>query len=261
MSDHLVIPRNIKEFNTYITQTNAYLVQGSPTNASRFNWTTTDLAGWQAILTKWNPKYLLHLDKKGSYTTDNRNDLMGIINNAVTFAETNKLIELVRATVGLTSLDCSTFRLPATLATGGSSLHHPAVAVSTEKTVISLEGVYPMLIPELGGFVHIKAYSEKTQAKRPRKLKGFDLVEYAVGVFYSGTANLPAHAEDARLTIGHSTKANFVLPTVGMNNNLPMLSAGAVETVKIVVIFFRWAKSKHPNLDGPWSGPFSTPLH
>ena len=261
MSDNSVIPRTIKGFNTYITQTNTYLVLGSPTNASRFNWTTADLSGWQAIQTKWNPKYLLYLDKKGSYTTDNKNDLIGIINNAVSFAKTNKLIELVRATVGLTSLDCSTFHLPANLATGSSNLHNPTVVVSKEKTVITVEGVYPMLIPELGGFVHIKAYSESTQVKRPRKLKGFDLLEYAVGVFYSGTANLPTHAEDPRLTIGHSTKANFVLPTVAMTNNLPLLAAGAVETVKIVVIFFRWAKSKHPNLDGPWSGPFSTPLH
>jgi hypothetical protein len=261
MSEHTLIPRTIKEFNTYITQTNTYLVQGAPTNASRFNWTAADLSGWQAILAKWNPKFQTYSDKKGSYTTDTRNDLMGIINSAVSFAKTNKLIELVRATVGLTALDCSTFRLPATLATGSSSLHQPTVVVSKEKTVITVEGVYPKLIPELGGFVHIKAYSEKEQVKRPRKLAGFDLVEYAVGVFYSGTANLPVHAEDPRLTIGHSTKANFVLLTVGMNNNLPALSAGAVETVKIAVFFFRWAKSKHPNLDGPWSGPFSTPLH
>ena len=150
MSEHTLIPRTIKEFNTYITQTNTYLVQGAPTNATRFNWTAADLTGWQAIQTKWNPKYLAYSDKKGSYTTDNRNDLLGIINNAVSFAKTNKLIELVRATVGLTALDCSTFRLPANLASGGSSLHSPTVVVSKEKTVITVEGVYPMLIPELG---------------------------------------------------------------------------------------------------------------
>lgn len=162
MSEHTLIPRTIKEFNTYINQTNTYLVEGSPTNATRFNWTAADLSGWQAILAKWNPKYLLYSDKKGSYTTDNKNELMGIINNAVSFAKTNKLIELVRATVGLTALDCSTFRLPASLVTGSSSLHHPVVVVSTEKTVITLEGLYPRLIPELGGFVHIMAYSGKS---------------------------------------------------------------------------------------------------
>jgi hypothetical protein len=86
------------------------------------------------------------------------------------------------------------------------------------------------------------------------------LVEYAIGIFNSGTSGLPTHSTDPRLTLGYSSKARFILPTAGMTNNLPALSAGAIEPLRFAVVFFRWAKSKHPTLDGPWSGPFTTPL-
>jgi len=71
---------------------------------------------------------------------------------------------------------------------------------------------------------------------------------------------LPATAADPRLTVDHSTRASFVLPTAGMTNNLIAVPAGQGTPTKVLVIFFRWAKSKHPSLDGPWNGPFNTPL-
>jgi hypothetical protein len=75
-----------------------------------------------------------------------------------------------------------------------------------------------------------------------------------------GTANLPTLATDTRLTVGYSSKSNFILATITTTSNLTTLAANALIPAKIVVIFFRWAKSKHPTLDGPWNGPFTSPL-
>jgi hypothetical protein len=186
--------------------------------------------------------------------------LEGIIANVIIYAEANKLIELVKATVSLNSDDCITFNLPTSLVIPATGVHPVTKTKELDKTILTLEGVYPKLLPELNGMVHIKAYAEKTQSGRPHKLKGFDLLEYAFGVFYMGTANLPTLATDTRLTVGYSSKSNFILATITTTSNLTTLAANALIPAKIVVIFFRWAKSKHPTLDGPWNGPFTSPL-
>jgi hypothetical protein len=259
-SDHTIIPRSIKGFNTFIVKTNAYLILGTPTNAVRFNWTAIELTTWQGFLSAWTPLFNLYSDKKESYTTAIKNKLLGIIGNAVIYAQTNKLIELVRATASLNGDDCAVFNLPARLAIPSTSTHSTAKTKELDKTVIPSEVVYPQIIPIGGGILHIKAYTEKKQSGRPHKLKSFDLLEYAIGVFYLGTSGLPTHPTDTRLAIAHSSKANFKLPTATMTTNLPALAAGASEPSKIAVFFFRWAKSKFPDLDGPWSIAFTTPI-
>ena len=258
------IPRNIKGFDLYIRQTNAYLILGTPTNSSRYNWTAAFVTQWLTFLNQWTPLYLLYEDKKGGYTTDVKNDLLAIIENTVKYANEHKLIELIRATVGLTSKDCSTWNLPAKLVFpvgGGNTISNPnSESPLTDRINPTTEAVYIKLIPQAGGMVKCKCYTIAAESGRAHKLAGFDLVEYAVAVFYSGTANLPVLATDARLMYAHNSRASFVLSTVGLTNNLPALAAGAAATAKTMVIFFRWAKSKHPNLDGPWNGPFSTTL-
>ncbi len=256
-----VIPRGIKNFDLYIRRTYAYLIIGTPTNASRYNWTTIFVAQWLAYLNQWTPLYLLYEDKKGGYTTDVKNDLLAIIENAIKYAEENKLIELIRATAVLTSRDCSIWNLPASLALPAGGTHHIiAEETITDRTLPTTEAVFPKLIAQTGGMVRCKCYTEASESGRPHKLKGFDIIEYAYGVFYSGSANLPVAATDIRLTIAHSSKASFVLPTAGITDNLTALAAGAVAPAKILIIFFRHAKSKHPTLDGPWTVAFITVL-
>lgn len=258
--DKTNIPRDIKGYGIFIVETNTYLIQGTPQNYVRFGWSAANLSAWQAFQTQWAPIYLLYQDKKGGYTTDRKNDLTNIIEATVLYDKQNKLIYKVKATAGLTSIDCSTFNLPLSLSKPVPSIHHPVVPLSTDKTILVTVAVYVRIIAEAGGFVHIKAYTEKAQKGHAHKAKGYDLLEYKWAVFYSGTANLPLHPTDSRLLDAHSTKANFTISTAENTTNLPVLAATAVETVKMVVFFFRWAKSKHPNLDGPWSGPFTTPL-
>ena len=115
MSDKSNIPRSIKTFAVYIAQTCAYLVLGVPTNAVRFNWTAGNLSQWQLFFSQWTPLFNLYTNKKGGYTTSVKIKLEGIIANVIIYAENNKLIELVRATVSLNSDDCITFNLPTSL--------------------------------------------------------------------------------------------------------------------------------------------------
>jgi hypothetical protein len=260
LSTKTTIPRDIKGFNQFIIQTCAYLILGAPTNAVRFNWTAAALAQWQLFLSQWTPLFNLYSNKKESYTTVTKTKLEGIIANAVIYAKTNKLIELIKATASLNADDCAMFNLPQSLAVPSVSTHSIAKTKELDKTIVSPEAVYPKLIPLVGGFLKIKAFTNITQSGRAHKLKGFDLLEYAVGIFNSGTSGLPTHASDPRLTVDHSSKASFILSTASLTANIPALAAGATEPLRFAVIFFRWAKSKHPTLDGPWNGPFTTPL-
>jgi hypothetical protein len=254
------IPRSIKGFNTFITTACAYLILGSPTNATRLGITATILSQLQAYLNQWNPLYASYLNRKGTYTTAIRNKLLGIIDAMVLYDKLNKVIEKVKATANLTSDDCSVFNLPQGLSLALPTTHALPLVEKSGKTIVTVEAVYPRLISEVGGYVKVKAYAEAVHSGRAKKLKGFDLLDYAVAVFYSGTAGLPTHATDSRLTQGHSSKACFVVETPGMTLNLTALTATQVEPVKIAVFFFRWAKSKHPEQDGPWSGPFTVVL-
>jgi hypothetical protein len=254
------IPRSIKLFNLYLARICAYLVLGAPTNATRFNWTAANLAAMQNFLSLWIPLYTQYTNKKGGYMPVIRTKLLAIISNTVAYAQTNKLIELVMATVSLNADDCVAFGLPEKLIITPTGPQPLQKTKELDKTIVTKEPVYPKLIPIAGGFLHTKAYTEKTQSGRAHKLKGFDLLEYAVAVFYSTATGLPVTASDPRLLIGHSSKASFIMEVTNMSSNLTAIAAGNATPTKIAVLFFRWAKSKHPDLDGPWSGPFTTPL-
>jgi hypothetical protein len=260
-----VIPREIEAFNAWITTTNAYLLLNtlvgstSTQNATRFGFgalsynstTQTILQAFQAYLAQWQAKYPAWLDKKGQRSEAVTNALHLIIDALVADDKTgNKYIQKIKATSVLTALDCTTFNLPVKLAsplTGGGSHVHTTAPAATARTIPTSEQVFVKLIPVGGNQIKCKCYKKSTD-KRAGKLKGFDLVEVGWAVFPNvlpaGTL-LPTDAGDSRLTAGHSTKADF------------LQSTGTGNAGKTFIAFFRWAKSKHPTLDGPWSGPFT----
>lgn len=251
MPNKSIIPRSIKPFYNYLVQTCAYLILGVPTNAVRFNWTAANLTAWQNFLSQFTPLYNQYTNKKAGYTTDIKDKLMAIIANAVLYARANKLIELIKATVSINTTDCNTFKLPVSLAVASTSTHSVARSKITDITIITKELVYPEIIPIGGGILHIKGYCEEKQSGRPHKPEGFDELQYAIGVFYSTATGLPISYNDARLTKDYSTKSNFKLQTDTLTANLTAIPAGQATPLKVAVIFFRWAKSKHPTLDGP----------
>jgi hypothetical protein len=260
MPDQSIIPRDIEGFNIYLTLTNNFIITGSPQKYVQYNWTAQNLSDWQAFKTEWDPLFFKYSDRKGGYTTDIKNDLENIILAAIAYDKVNKLILKVKATVGLTSEDCSTFRIPQSYASPLSNSHEVAQGGDKHKTTMTGEAVYPRMKPMGGGFVEICCHPKAEGSGRAHKPDGFDLVEYKVAVFYWGTKNLPAHATDNRLSTAYSSKAGFTLDTTNFTTNLTAVAEGDIEPTKLAVFFFRWAKSKHPELDGPWSGPFNTPL-
>ena len=256
------IPRDIKHFNKWLRDTYAILIAGSPTGATRYNWTPAFTTQWLAFLNLWTPEFALY-DNKATYQTTIKDGLLVIIENLITYAETNKLIQLVRATAVLTPADCITWNLPIKLSVNVTATHHlveEAASSANEKSATTGEFVFVKLIPKAGNSVHVEAFTEIAESGRPHKEKGFDLFEYAYGVFYSDTANLPTSAADPRLEKKHSSHASFLAQFAGDAINLHTLAAGAPVPVKTVIMFGHWAKSKHPTDDAPWCGPFSTPL-
>ena len=259
---HTIIPRDIKGFNKFIRATYAILIAGSPTGQVRYNWTNAYTAQWLVFLNLWTPEYTLY-DSKATYTTAIKDDMLVIIENLIVYAETNKLIQLIRATNPLTSTDCITWNLPAKLALTVTSTHHvinDAANTTTEKSLTKGEFVFVKLIPKAGNSVHVEAFTEIAESGRPHKEKGYDLFEYAYGVFYSDTANLPTSAADPRLDKAHSSHASFVAQFAADTANLHTLAVGAPVPIKELIMFGHWAKSKHPDQDAPWCGPFTTPL-
>lgn len=211
--------------------------------------TTTILQAWQAYLAQWIVLFPKWQDKKGQRSQAITDALHLIIDNVIADDKTgNKYILKIKSISGLTALDCTTFNLPVKLASplGGGSHVHTTTPAATARTIATSEQVFAKLIPVGGNQIKCKCYKKSTD-KRAGKLKGFDLVEAMWALFPNvlplGTT-LPTDASDSRLTPAHSTKADF------------LLSTGTGNAGKTLVVFFRWAKSKHPTLDGPWSGPF-----
>jgi hypothetical protein len=260
MADRSIIPRDIEGFNNYINQTNDYLILGSPTNAVRFGWTAQNLLDWQDFRTEWNELYFQYSNRKVSYTTAIKDGLESIIAKAILYDWDNKLTLKIKATVGLSSIDCNTFRIPVYYSMPLINKVQATKSRDTNKTSMTEELVYPKFIPIGGGFVKIECFLESGGSGRAHKPVGYDLLEYKVAVFYSGTADIPRQINDTRLSQAYSSKATFILDTTVFKSNLPVVAECTPEPATMAVFFFRWAKSKHPNLDGPWSGPFNTVL-
>lgn len=247
--ENSLIPRNITGFNGYIVKTTPYLIllTDGTANWSRYGWTNNNLVFWQEVFADWQPLYATYLDKK-QRTTAIKDELHALVKKLVDYDKPNKLILKIKSTVGATVTDCQTFNVPLSYASDTGTTIGGSSNVST-KTSATSELVYPKIKPVGGGVVKCACYPLNGKG-RAHKLEGFDLVEYAWAVFPATTAatDLPTDANDMRLEKGHSSHADFLLPTGTNNAN------------KIFVIFFRWAKSKHPNLDGPWNRPFTTPV-
>ena len=241
-----IVPRSIKGFDSYIRKTTAYLLAGTPVNWVRFNWSPTEMADWEVFLTTWIPLYTAYCDKKAQYTTGIKDQLHGIITACVALCKSNHLLKSIEATRTVNITDLQTFNLPIEDVTG------EAPHQTTARTAPATELVYPILRVMGGGIIKCKCFIEATASGRPKKLDGFDVIQFVYKVVEQATAAMPASIPtdpaDTTLINGHSTKANFLLPT-GTNNG-----------GKLLCIFFRWTNSKHPSLDGPWSTCFTTTI-
>jgi len=226
MSGSPRIPRTIDLFNTYITQTNTYLLLGTPTNWSRFGWLATEQAQWAAFGAQWAPLYLKYSDKKGGRTTAITDQLHAIIEQCFTLNKTKGLLDRIAAAPTVTITDLQMFHIKSGV------LETPTHSVSkspiTDSVMVNFE-------PLGGGEIILKCRTQHGGSK-PSIAPGADCVQYAYQV--GGTA--PESADATGLIRDLSTKSAFLLHS-GLNN------AG-----KTLYIFFRWNNTRHPDLAGPW---------
>ncbi len=178
-----IVPRSIDKFNLYLIRTAAYLLLGTPTNWSRFGWSSTENAQWQAFLTAWLPLYAKYSDKKGGYTTGIKDQLLQIIEDCVNLCATNHLLLSIQATRSVTITDLQTFNLSTTEEVTGAAPRH-----ATARIAPATDLVYPTLKPMGGGVVRCKCFTDAVRSGRAHKLKGFDLVEYRYLVLAQGAA-------------------------------------------------------------------------
>ena len=230
MADGSRIPRGIDEFNPYITNTSAFLVAGSPTNAERLGVLEEESNKWTGFITIWNPLYAKYSDKKNGRTTAVVDQLHDIIDQCITLDQSCHILDRIAASPNVTIVDMETFRIKkGALQKTTRSFYNTPIA---ETPIVAVQ-------PLGGGSMAIKCHSNTSRASI---LDGADSVQY---VFLVGNTP-PSSAEQEGLSKELSTKASFTL------------ALGASTSAKYLYIYFRWYNTKHPELASPWCAMIST---
>jgi hypothetical protein len=225
------IPRTIKEFNIYLTNTAAYLQQSTPTNATRLGLSDEEAARWQSYYEEWLPLYRLYSDKKNSRTTAVRDQLVALIDSVVAYDRKHHLVDRIASSPTAVLTDYETFRIKAGILKKSS--HTVPSYPITEQIAVRL-------LPIGGGMITVKCYT--TSGRRAALCEGANGVQYR----YCVGTEPPASAEADGLKGDLSTRA------------ILMLDTGAASRGKELYIYLRWYNTHHPQLAGPWCAPQST---
>ena len=227
MSDTSRIPHSIVDFHGFLTTTCAYLVLGTPNNATLLGWTAAELTTWTGYLTAWQPYYIKYLDKRNARTPAVTEILNGFIDKACAYNKSHKLLDRIAASTSATTTDLNIFRIKTSGVTKKATR-----TVSTTPVEIS---VSPAFVLVGGGVIKVKC--KNNTDKGQHIVEGSDSVQYV----YKIDDKAPEGADDSGLSSGLSTKASF------------SLSLGSSNSGKPLYIFFRWYNTKHPELAGPWT--------
>ncbi len=222
------MPRGIDQFNIYFTNAVSYLQEGTPkTHAERLGVLPTEVTTFTGFITEWSPLYGKYSEKKKFRTTSIINQLYLIIDNVVTFDQTNRILDRIAASPNATVDDLVTFNIKK-----GLLQKSPASAGSSpisEQVTVTFQSLG-------GGMMNVKCYSMTGQ--RAGIPDDADSVQYLFQV--GGQA--PESADAPGMIKELSPKAVFTL------------SLGSGSALKNLYIFFRWYDTRHPELAGPWSG-------
>lgn len=221
------IPRGIGDFNSYITNTSAYLNAGTPTNAERLGILQTEATQWTAINSDWGPLFAKYSDKKNTRTVAVKDQLYLLIEKCVDLNQSCRLLDRIAASPNVTVTDLELFDIKR--GTLQSARSKPTTPIT--------ESVSAILQPLGGGSMNVKCYYPSGQ--RAGIFEEADSVQYVYAV-----GNTPPESADATgLTKEISTKGIFTL------------SLGSINSGKMLYIYFRWYNTKYPALAGPWSNP------
>ena len=231
------IPRGIDSFNTYINNTNTYMlvaIAAAPPNWTRLGWTSSEMGQWTATVALWNPLYAKYSDKKASRTAVITGQLHTIIKNTAQLDKTIHLLDRIASSSVVTAADMTTFHIKKGVLASAASHSHTALT----------DVVYSGFSALGGGDVQVKCRSAH-DSKRPSITDGATCVQYTYLVapvaVAPAVAVVPTSPLDVSLTKESSTKASFIL------------HAGADNSGKNLYVYFRWYNAKHPELAGPWS--------
>lgn len=226
MPDRSRIPRSIKRFNNYLSNTNAYLVAVNGANATRLGVLPAEVTRWSAFVNAWNPLHLKYIDGKGSRTTTITDQLHSIIASYVNFDQTNHLLDRIGASPDVTVSDMEIFNIKK-----GILLKPTRTRPQTALT----EPLFAAIQPIGGGIVSIKCRG--ASGGRAAIFAGADSVQYN----YTVGDTAPGSADAYGLKSEISTKASI------------QLALSPASSRKNLYIYLRWYLVKHPALAGPWS--------
>lgn len=225
MSNDCRIPSTIDAFNPYISTTGAYLIDGTPTNATRLGIAETEVEKWIGFGDSWYPLFFKYSDKKVKRTTAIKDQLNDIIKNCHQFNQDNHLLDRIAASLNVNILDMETFNIKKGV-------------LKKDTRTVSLSAINELVIafvqPIGGGSFTIKCHDSRST--RAGIIAEADSVQY---IYLVGKVP-PESPLVAGLTKEISTKAAFTLPL------------GADKSGEQLFIYFRWYLTKYPNLAGPW---------
>lgn len=231
MSDKSRMPRGIDAFNPYITNTNNYLLAGTPvTNGIRLGLLESEITQWTGFFTNWNSLYPLYSDKKYTRTTDIRDQLLTIISDAVDFDHKYHILDRVAASPNVAVTDLEVFNIRK----GPLQKTTRTIPVTRLTDIISAT-----IQPLSGGTVSIKCKSNF--------VPGASIIDGADSIqcLYKIGTPPPVSTDDEGLKTYLSTRASF------------SIDLGSVNTAKYLYIYFRWYNTKHPELAAPWSSLYT----
>jgi hypothetical protein len=226
MSDRSRMPRGLDDFGTYLTSTNAYLKEGSPTtNAVRLGLLDSDTTYWSGLLIKWNDVYPQYSDKLYSRTMDVRNQLLAMVSEAIDFDQRYSFLDRIASSQNVNVTDLGIFNIrKGVLQKSSRAVPQRPIQEPVTVTVQQLGG----------GSFSVKCYSSTGQ--RPCIYTDANCVQFAFMI--GDTA--PTSPKAQGMTINLSTKSTFVL------------SLDPENQAKNLYIYFRWFNTKHPEIAGPW---------
>ncbi len=236
MATQARIPRNIALFVAYMQRTVAYLLATSPApltglNWNRLNWTSAELAAWQAFLAEVLPLYTIYnANPRGN--PPNTAAIHVIIKAVHAYDKANHPLDRIAAgnPANMVNADYTTFNI---------KHNNPVLAGSlpTARRVATENIVYNNAVGIGGAVIHYQARVNKS-SKRPHKEDG-----YNVGIVY-----LILNATDAVPTTPDLLTTSLVFSRANGTFQLPLNSIG-----KRVALSFYWKHKTNPALDGPKS--------
>ncbi len=221
------IPFEILDYHQFINITNAYLTAGGNANATRLGITASEVTTWTGFNTV-DGQYFPNWSNKKIRTTDMTNNLKANIKNCHNFNKSNKILDRIAASPAATLLNLETFNIHAGSQLKSAPVYHTADITDTVVVNIAYLG---------GGRLQFNCRPDQT-SNRSHIPDGADRLEVRAKV--GDPAPVSADNTDAQWLVV-SSKATVV-------EDFTTANVG-----KHVYLFFRWADSKRPQRNGPWS--------